>query len=246
MTLKRLYQVLIRPKTPHHEEPTSDVSDIWPLPTGQHAAWIQQARTMTPFVCDAMFMLEPDFYIGPSNGFTKAEWTSARIQLPSIDIPRQFPESVTTAEGLDREDALIDYYRRIVQAAVAHGRQGSLKPFPYFRTKPAVIANGQVITNFAWNDDLYETRSILQHLVESAEPPARLLHVDEDQGWHIHIATSGTATYLVEWEEGSTPPASRGYAFDSLALAGQAASALDRLQTIHRRLVEALGKDYWV
>lgn len=243
--LRKLSRRIWSSRASQKEMPIDGGSRIWPLPIGEGRAWIEQAQTITPFVCDAAFSLEPDFYFGPGNDFTRLEWETSRVNLPVVTIPCQFNEYVTTAEAFDQECALIAYYCRIVEIAAAHGKSDSLKTFPYFRIKPVIIANGQVLTDFSWNDDLHETTTILQHLIDAAHGPARLVHVDEDQQWHIQIATTGASTCLIEWEEGRCPPIGRGYAFNPTEMAGQAVAALERLQTIHRRLVKALGKDYW-
>ncbi len=222
-----------------------NTSRVFPLPTDECGAWIAQARTVAPFVCDAVFRLEPSFYVGPANGMTSLEWATANVRLPPVDLPRQFADRVATAELLGREDALVAHYRGIIAIAGAHGKAGSLRPFPYFRTQPAIIADGQVLTEFSWNDDVHETRTVLEVLAGSIDGPARLLHDDQDQGWHILIAATGPATCFIEWDAEGPPPVGEGYAFDPAELARQAAAALERLQVIHRRLIGALGRDYW-
>jgi hypothetical protein len=197
------------------------------------------------FVCDAAFRIEPSFYIGPDNGMTQLEWETANVRLPPLDLPRQFADQVATAELVGREDALIGYYRRLVEIAERHGKAASLQPFPYLRIQPTIIANAEVLTDFSWNDDIHETQSVLEMLAESGIGPPRMVHGDEDQGWRILIAATEAEICFIEWDAEGPPPSVRGYAVDSAALAWQAGAALDRLRIIHHRLVRAFGRDYW-
>ena len=113
---------------------------------------------------------------------------------------------MTTAEVLGREEPLIAYYRRLVAVAAAHGKLASLTPFPYFRTQPTIIADGKVLSAFSWNDDVHDTRSVLEAFVEASDGAARLVHDDQDQGWHILIAATADATCFIEWNaEGPAP-----------------------------------------
>ncbi len=222
-----------------------DANRVFPLPTDEHEAWIAQARRLATSACDAVFRIEPSFYIGPDNGMTALDWETANVRLSPLELPRQFADRVTTAELLGHEEALVRYYRQIVESAAAHGKAPSLRPFPYFRIQPAIIADGHVLTEFSWTDDLHETRAVLEMLVQAAAGPPRMLHDDQDQGWHILVATTGAATCFIEWDAEGSPPAEGGYVVDSAMVARQAGAALDRLTTIHGRLVQALGRDLW-
>jgi hypothetical protein len=218
---------------------------VFPVPSGEYGAWIAQAHPLPLFTCDAVFRIEPSFYIGPDNGMTSLEWETANVRLPPPDLPRQFADRVSTAELLDREDALISHYRRIVEVAEKHGKTASLQPFPYFRTEPVIIGGDAVLTAFSWNDDMHETRAVLEILAEDSRGVPQLLHDDQDQGWHILIATTDAMTFFIEWDAEGPPPATGGYAVDTAELARQAGAALERLQIIHDRLVHAFGQDYW-
>jgi len=55
----------------------------------------------------------------------------------------------------------------------------------------------------------------------------------------------GGMTYLAEWDWEDETAIPAGYAFDTMALARQAADGLARLRTLHGYLVNALGRDYW-
>jgi hypothetical protein len=214
----------------------------FPLPEG---AWIAQARPLRSFACDAAFHIAPSIYVGPDNGMTPLEWATANVRLPPVMLPRQFPDEATTMEVLDREDALIGHYRRILQVTEQHGKAASLQPFPYFRTQPAIIADDTVLTEFSWTDDIPETRTVLEILAQSGGAAPGLLHDDQDQGWRILIVARDGSIVFIEWEGEGPPLADGGYAVDSAELARQAGAALERLRIIHERLVLALGRDYW-
>jgi hypothetical protein len=176
---------------------------------------------------------------------SEAEWESAHVDLPPLDLPRRFNDCVTTAELQGHEDGLIGHYRTLVEIARAHGKASSLRPFPYFRTQPAIFAGDEMLTAFAWNDDMHETRAVLELLAASGSAPPRLLHDDQDQGWRILIAVTDTSTCFIEWDADGPPPATGGHAVEISELARQAEAALGRLRAVHGRLVQALGRDYW-
>lgn len=167
------------------------------------------------------------------------------MALPPVTLQRQFANCVTTAELLGRETALIEHYRHVVALAERYGNATSLQPFPYFRTKPAIIAGADVITRFDWNDDVDETRTVLQALVDAGAGEDRLEHLDVDQGWEIFIVAKASTTCWIEWDAEGPPPETGGYAIDRVEAACQAAVAMVRMRVIHERLVEALGRDYW-
>ena len=209
------------------------------------ALWTVQARRLNAFGCDAAFRIEPSFYIGPDHGMTALDTEVSRLPLPSPDLARRLPFQVTTAELLGQEDKLVEHYRRLVAIAATHGKTASLRPFPYFRIQPVILSEDQLLTAFSWNDDLHETQTVLEILAGCASGAPRLLHDDQDQGWRILIAVTETATCFIEWDGEGPPPAEGGYAVDTVALALQAKTALERLGIIHDRLMRALGKDYW-
>jgi hypothetical protein len=144
------------------------------------------------------------------------------------------------------EDELADYYRRLIAIAETHNKQASLRhPFPYFRTQPVIIVGDEVLTEFLWNDDLHETRTVLEVLVVAGDSADGSLWEDQDQCWCIQIAAAGALTCFIEWNAEGPRPRTGGYMVDAASIARQAAAALDRLHIIHGRLVQALGQDYW-
>ncbi len=218
---------------------------VCPVPTDEDGTWITQARTVPSFVCDAVFGVEPSFYVGPENGMSSVEWETANVRLPPVGLACRFADRVTTEELLGHEDALVAHYRRIIEIAGKYDKTKSLRTFPYFRIQPAVIADGHLLTSFSWTDGVHETQTVLDVFVEAAAGPARLVHADQDQGWSLLVVASGVATCLIEWDAEGPPPAEGGLAFDHAELARQASAALERLKIIHSRLVKAIGRDYW-
>ena len=222
-----------------------DADRVFPLPEGEEGAWIVRARRLPVFACDAVFAISASVRVGPDDGVAGTGWQEANVALPSPGFARQFAGQASTAELLGREEALIGHYRRLVAVARAHGEAGSLGPFPHFRVKPSVVAEGEVVTAFSWTDDVGETRGVLEMLAGSAGGAPRLLHDDQDQRWRILVVATHGVTCFVEWDGEGPPPAEGGYAVDAEALARQAGAALDRLRVVHGRLVAALGRDHW-
>ena len=222
----------------------AETNGLLPVAAGDQDAWIAQACVVDDFACEAVFALAPSVYVGPDNGISAADWNAARVQLPPVALFRQIATCVTTAELLGHEDKLVAHYRGVVEIARMHGKAESLRSFPYFRIKPAIIAAGHFLTEFPWTDTLHETRTILEVLAAAGGAPG-LVHADTDQGWELIIVATGAATCLIEWDAEGPPPTGRGFAFDPSRLAQQAAAALARLHVIHTRLVEAMGHDHW-
>lgn len=167
------------------------------------------------------------------------------MPLPPVDLPRRFVDRITTTELLGQEAPLIDYYRQVVASAERYCKRSSLRPFPYFRTEPAVIADGAVLTQLPWNDDVNDTRAVLTAFVEAGTGPDRLVHCDVDQGWEILVVAKAPATSWIEWDAEGSPPVEGGFAADREELARLAQAALMRMRIVHARLIEALGHDYW-
>ena len=93
-----------------------------------------------------------------------------------------------------------------------------LRPFPHVAPKPV-------------NMTAIEPREILDDL---------------EQGWRGRLAVWRGRIGLVEWDwENTAMPPTPGYSFDAAQLAKQAGAALERLEAIHRELVQALGRDCW-
>ncbi len=94
-------------------------------------------------------------------------------------------------------------------------------------------------------DDFYGVIEVLEALAERRDPEPAVLLDNLDQGWAIRILSQDGWTYIVEWDWEDDDDVPAGYALESGALSRQAAAALERYRTIHRRLVERLGRDYW-
>ena len=212
------------------------------LSNDTEAAWIERARRLIAFECEVTFDLQLGFYIGPANDIAAADW---QVPLPPVDLPRRFADRITTTELLGQEAPLIDYYRQVVTLAERHCKRSSLQPFPYFRTKPAIIADGAVLTELSWNDDVNETAAVLTAFMEAGTGPDRLVHCDVDQGWEILVVTKVSATCWIEWNAEGPPPVQGGFAADREELARLAHAALMRMRTVHALLINALGHDYW-
>lgn len=79
------------------------------------------------------------------------------------------------------------------------------RPFPYFRTEPAIIADGAVLTDFSWSDGVDETRAVLTAFVDAGTSPDRLVYSDADQG-EILVTANPSTTCWIEWEAEGPPP----------------------------------------
>lgn len=217
-----------------------------PPPELEDAAWTARARPLDVVLCDAVFRVADDLYVGPEDGFTPREWEEARVALLPPALPCRVPGWVATIDLLDREDELIAYYGRLVAAAGAHGKGASLRtPSPYFVVKPVIIGLGEALASFPWSDGLRDTRPVLGALAASGRAAKGCIWDDVEQSWRIRIVAAGGTTCFVEWDGEGPPPADAGWVVDTATLARQAVEALARLCTTHDRLTRALGRNHW-
>jgi hypothetical protein len=226
--------------------PSNAFERIFPIPSGDYGAWMAHARPLPVFECEAMFGIQDSLYVGPRNNIAPGQWETEREPIVPPEIPRRFAGHVTTTEVVGREDALVDYYRGVIDLLRKHDRMDDVRPFPCFRTEPAILSGEALLTEFSWNDDFYDTKAILEILAQSDKAPPSLLHQDCDQGWDIMIVAEGPSIFLIEWDGEGLPPTDKGLRFDAHSMATQAAQALGRFLGIHAYLVDALGQDYWI
>ena len=206
-----------------------------------------QARPLAPFLCDVVFRVAEDVYVGPDSGITPEDWASQRIPLPVPDLPCRLPGGVVTADLLGREEVLADHAARVRRVLEAHGKAAAPpSAFPLFTPRPVILGQGTALASWPWSDTLPEAARVLQLLAgaQHAEPGTPLLD-DEEQGWHLRMVSAGGTVCFVEWDAEGPPPPETAWRVDAASLARQAASALTRLRTIHARLQQRLGLDVW-
>ncbi len=210
------------------------------------ADWVPRATRLDRFVCDVAFLIVPDVYVGPDNGMSPLQYAKMRVDLPPPGLPIAEPDGVLTESLFGREDQLARYYERLIAIAAMQGKQKSLTtPFPYFSSRPVIRGEGKSLFSFMLYDEFYGVIEVLKALAERRGPePAELLD-NLDQHWAIRILSQNGWIYILEWDCDDDDDILAGYAFESGELNRQAAAALARYRTIHGRLVERLGRDYW-
>ncbi len=207
-------------------------------------AWTGQCMRVEDFRCDTVFHL--------STGIQFCDQVTGRIipgevaPLPMPAFPFIGTNGVAASDLIGREQELIHHYRSVVAAFARHGRAAQLQPrSPYFWLKPAIIANGSVLTECLWYDTVPEAEALLQVLVSAPETPDGELWDDLDQGWQIRIVKSDDLVCIAEWNWVEQRQPVSGQAFDPMQLSREASAALARLRVVHRVLVDALGRDWW-
>ncbi|SHK07176.1 hypothetical protein SAMN02745194_04109 [Roseomonas rosea] len=205
------------------------------------------ARPAARFLCDAFFRIPEDVYVGPDHAITQEDWRGLRVPVPAPNLPLRMPGKVATTDLLGREEGLAEHGARLLEVAGAHGKAASMtRPSPYFTVAPAILGPDGLLATWPWSDTLPEAVLALEALAAADRAaPGTILWDDEDQGWHLRIIGAGASACLVEWDAEGPPPAEDAWRVDAAELAGQAASALERLRTVHARLVKRLGRDLW-
>jgi hypothetical protein len=206
------------------------------------------ARPIEDFICDVSFRVD-----GKLTTLRDADANGRRESLVLAEVappglPQRVPGGIITADIAEHTEELVAYYRRLITAAKDAGLTDQLRhPLPHFAVKPVITA-GAELTEFAWYDTVSEASAMLRAIATcplDASEPQEILD-DLEQGWRGRMAVWRRRIGLVEWnwEQTALPP-TPGYSFDAAELASQAAAALQRLEAIHRDLVQALGRDYW-
>ncbi len=210
------------------------------------ADWLPRATRIDRFVCDVAFRIVPDVYVGPDNGMSRLQYEKMRVDLAPPGLPVVGPDGVLAESLLGREDQLARYYERLVAIAVRQGKQKSLAtPFPYFSSRPVIRVEGKSLFSFMLYDEFYGVIEVLKALAERRGPECAEVLDNLDQHWAIRILSQNGWTYILEWDCDDDDDVLAGYVFESGELNRQAAAALERYRSIHGRLVERLGHDYW-
>lgn len=207
-------------------------------------AWMAQSVRVDDFRCDVVFHLSTGIqFYDPATGHIIPGEVAP---LPMPDLPLTGTSGVSALAVIGREQDLVHHYRSVVAAFARHGRAAQLRPrSPYFWLKPAIIANGLVLTQCPWYDTVPEAEALLRVLVSGPEAPDGELWDDLDQGWQIRIVKRDDLVCVAEWDWEERCQPAGGLAFTPMQLSQEATAALARLRGVHRFLVEALGHDWW-
>jgi hypothetical protein len=218
------------------------------IPNLDDRVWLPAARTIEDFICDVSFRVDRKLTTLRDADASGRRESVVLAEVAPAGLPQRVPSGIITADVVGHTQELVAYYRRLITAAEEADLTGQLqRPFPYFAVKPVIIANTE-LTEFAWYDSVDEATTLLRAIATcplNAAEPQEILD-DLDQGWRGRLTVWRARIGLVEWnwEQTALPP-TPGYSFDAAQLAKQADAALQRLEAIHRELVQALGHDYW-
>jgi len=218
------------------------------IPNLDDRVWLPAARPIEDFVCDVSFRVDGKLTTLRDADASGRRGSVVLAEIVPPELPRRAPGGIITADIVGHTEALVAYYRRLIAAAEEAGLTDQLqRPFPHFAVKPVIMADTE-LTEFAWYDTVSEAGAVLRAIITcplDASEPQEILD-DLEQGWRGRMTVWRGRIGLVEWnwEQTALPPTS-GYSFDAAKLASQANPALQRLEAIHRELVQALGRDYW-
>ena len=218
------------------------------IPNLDDRVWLPASHPVADFVCDVSFRVD-----GKLTTLRDADASGRRegVVLAEIvppELPQRVSSGIITADVVGHTEELVAYYRRLITAAEEAGLTDQLRrPFPHFAVKPVIMADAE-LTEFAWYDTVSEASAVLRAISTcplDASEPQELLD-DLEQGWRGRLAVWRGRIGLVEWNwEHTALPPTPGYSFNAAKLASQADAALQRLEAIHRELVQALERDYW-
>jgi hypothetical protein len=218
------------------------------IPNLDDRVWLPAARPVENFVCDVSFRVNGKLTTLRDGDVSGRRESVVLVEVATPELPQRVPGGIITADIVGHTEALVAYYRRLIAAAEEAGLTDQLQcPFPYFAVKPIIMADTE-LTEFAWYDTVSEASAVLRAITTcplDASKPQEILD-DLEQGWRGRLAVWRGRIGLVEWNwEHTALPPTQGYSFDAAKLASQADAALQRLEAIHRQLVQALGRDHW-
>lgn len=200
-------------------------------------SWLDGAVRVSTVIVDGSMAIAPDFYFGPKNSFTKAQWHALRepigVPLPSRDgwLPVEL--------GLTHLDALIEHHRRLFEMARRHGKPIALGS-PEVWMRPHIVGDRTIAPAFPWTDTYASTDSILSALCAHRE--GELLW-DLDQGWEILARRVGND--LILGERASDDDPGRVLVVDRDRFVAAADAARARIDHLLTQLTEALDEDPW-
>ena len=207
-------------------------------------SWTARSTRPRTFGCDTLFAINTDIRFCDKR--TGHFIPGAAASLPAPDLPMTVPGWVAARDLAGREDELVRHYRRVVRAFDDAARTWPISvASPHFWSRPAIIADGQVVSSFLWYDWVPEAVALFEALVGAPGTADDVILDDLDQGWRVRIVRVGSLVHIVEWDWEDEAAELCGHVFDGRALAREAADALGRLRRTHRHLVDALGHDHW-
>jgi hypothetical protein len=209
------------------------------------ARWMDRSRSIDTLEVEIFFQLNSFFYTGDPNDVQQLqspEWHEPLV-LPVFPAlgPHALATSVCTAQVLGHEQALADYYKRLLERAARSNKRFDEIAY-YFWLRLAVWnADEDVSIAFPWYDSLSQMGDFIDWLDTAS------VHVpfhDTDQGWQLDARRGGTRIHLCESDpEGDTERVN--VAAPQAALAQAAKQARARAAGIVATLTEALGTDVW-
>lgn len=129
------------------------------------------------------FLIYDDFYYGPDRHPEVSE-RSMVLKLDPPAIPREFPSVARSFEVLGHEQALADYYWRIVAAARSRGKDfNQIRSYFWMRLWLSQPKDGLSIS-FPWYDSLSEMRRFSDAIASQSVGD---LYWDADQGWGLDV-----------------------------------------------------------
>lgn len=195
-------------------------------------------RDGSTFLFDIGFLLPPDFYYGPANGFTPEQWGKLRapLQLPAIPLVAGHLAATRDVEG--RVEELAGHYGRVVALMQEHGKTVT-ESQQYFWMRPFCWSGTGFALTFGWYDTLQEARTWIRAVAGLADGAQ---HSDMDQGWEM-IATGEEEHIVIEQRDGRQTQAL--VRFPRAGLVSTLEAALARAESQVAELARRLGQDFW-
>ena len=201
--------------------------------------WALQSEPVAGVQVDIGFAISPNFYYGPENDFSPAQWEAMREPLMQPAIPLVEGHFVLSADAAGNEDELCRHYRDVLDKAARHGRDP--RRGAYFWNRPVIHAPEGLVLSFPWHDHFIEGRLFIESL-ETRKTGEVFSYYE--QGWVFELHLHAGTLYMHESDPDSGAT-HHNLRFAHEPVRAQAAGVLARTEALIARLAREFGQDFW-
>ncbi len=202
--------------------------------------WFNDAKPIDALEMEICFLIQRDFYYGPDTHPDVVERKQVE-PLPDPRIPRRLLEMVRSSEAEGHEAELARYYQEVLRMAAKHHKDWNWIRHYFWLRLWLWNSEQNVHVAFPWYDTYAEMDRFLAEVTR--QEPGQLFG-DVDQGWELSVHLSNGDVFV----RGGDPDENAWRVqvrFPQELLLRQLPLLNERTTGIIRRLVAALGQDYW-
>lgn len=154
--------------------------------------WTNESSALSGLEVEICFLLDEQFYTGDPNNAEQLNDPKFKVPLELPDFPRVVPTMVRTTEALPHLDALIRYYRILIEKGLAVGRNFNELRHYFWTRLWFWNTEEEGYISFPWYDSLSEMQQFFSWLKTGPEAA----YHDGDQGWELQAVRKGDRLYF--------------------------------------------------